>query len=190
MEDYMAKIENHKYTIQEAFQECFYIIPDYQREYVWTDKEVYQLLEDINDEMESSSGREYFIGTVLVAPTKTKNHFEVIDGQQRLTTFFLLLCTMKHLFKNEPQEQMISGLVSTSYTNREGETVTSLRLEPRYENAGEVIQKLVEVNADPDMTKAAVQATGLKSFGSLKNLLNAYETIFIILRITMRIRTN
>jgi hypothetical protein len=36
----MARIENHKYTVAEAFQECFYIVPDYQREYVWTDKEV------------------------------------------------------------------------------------------------------------------------------------------------------
>ena len=29
--------------------------------------------------------REYFIGTVLVSPTDQKNHYEVIDGQQRLT---------------------------------------------------------------------------------------------------------
>lgn len=30
----MARIENHKYSIEEAFRECFYIVPDYQREYV------------------------------------------------------------------------------------------------------------------------------------------------------------
>jgi hypothetical protein len=29
----MARIENHKFTIDEAFRECFYIVPDYQREY-------------------------------------------------------------------------------------------------------------------------------------------------------------
>ena len=46
-----TKIENHKYNIDEAFRECFYIVPDYQREYVWSDKEVHQLLEDINDEI-------------------------------------------------------------------------------------------------------------------------------------------
>ncbi len=174
----MAKIENYKYSIEEAFRECFYIVPDYQREYVWTDKEVYQLLEDINDELETSSGREYFIGTVLVAPTTTKNHFEVIDGQQRLTTFFLILCALKQLFKNESQEQLFRGLVSTSYTNGEGDTVSSLKLEPRYENAGEVIHKLVEVNAEPEITRLAVQSSGIKSFGSLENLLGAYETIF------------
>lgn|GEM_PF-1619568 len=51
----MAKIENHKYSIEEAFRECFYIVPDYQREYVWTDKEVHQLLDDINDEINGQS---------------------------------------------------------------------------------------------------------------------------------------
>ena len=99
----MAKIENYKYSIAEAFRDCFYIVPDYQREYVWTDKEVHQLLEDINEQIDAGSGREYFIGTVLVSPAAEKNHFEVIDGQQRLTTFFLLLCGLKQLFRGEPK---------------------------------------------------------------------------------------
>ena len=43
----MARIENHKYSIEEAFRERFYIVPDYQRECVWTDKEVHQLLEGV-----------------------------------------------------------------------------------------------------------------------------------------------
>lgn len=34
----MAKIENYRYSVEEAFRECFYIVPDYQREYVWTEK--------------------------------------------------------------------------------------------------------------------------------------------------------
>ena len=113
----MGKIENYKYSIDDAFRECFYIVPDYQREYVWTDKEVQQLMEDINEQIDVSSSREYFIGTVLVSPTREKNHYEVIDGQQRLTTFFLLLCALRHLFRGELQSQTINGLVSTSYTD-------------------------------------------------------------------------
>jgi uncharacterized protein with ParB-like and HNH nuclease domain len=92
---------------KEAFRECFYIVPDYQREYVWTDKEVHQLLDDINDEINGQSTKEYFIGTILVSPATLKNHYEVIDGQQRLTTFFLLLCALKNLFKGESQESTI-----------------------------------------------------------------------------------
>jgi len=174
----MAKIENHKYSIEEAFRECFFIVPDYQREYVWTDKEVHQLLDDINGEIDASSTKEYFIGTILVSPSTQKNHYEVIDGQQRLTTFFLLLCALKNLFKSEPQETTISGLISTSYTDSNGDTQSSLKLEPRYENAGEVMNKLVELNAEPDKTRNAIQAAGITSYGSLKNLINAYGTVY------------
>ena len=73
----MAKIENHKYTIEEAFRNCFYIVPDYQREYIWSDKEVNKLLEDIDDEIGGSSTSEYFIGTILVSPTTQINHLGV-----------------------------------------------------------------------------------------------------------------
>lgn len=178
----MARIENHKYSIEEAFRECFYIVPDYQREYVWTDKEVHQLLEDIGEQIDAGTTREYFIGTVLVSPTDQKNHYEVIDGQQRLTTFFLLLCALKYLFQGEPQRQMIAGLISTSYVDSDGEVCTTLKLEPRYESAGEVMAKLVELDAEPMAVRAGIQASGIASFGSLENLVNAYSTLYRYLK--------
>ena len=178
----MARIENHKYSIEEAFSECFYIVPDYQREYVWTEKEVHQLIEDIDEQIDAGSSREYFIGTVLVSPTEQKSHYEVIDGQQRLTTFFLLLCALKHMFRGEPQRETVSRLISTSYTDSDGETVSSLKLEPRYETAGEVMAKLVELDAEPLAVRAGIQAAGITSFGSLENLVNAYGTIYRYLK--------
>lgn len=178
----MARIENHKYSIEEAFRECFYIVPDYQREYVWSDKEVHQLLEDIGEQIDAGTTREYFIGTVLVSPTEQKNHYEVIDGQQRLTTFFLLLCALKHLFQGEPQRQMISGLISTSYVDSDGEVRTTLKLEPRYESAGEVMAKLVELDAEPQTVRAGIQSAGITSFGSLESLVNAYSTLYRYLK--------
>lgn len=178
----MAKIENHKYSIEEAFRECFFIVPDYQREYVWTEKEVHQLLDDINEQLDNGTSREYFIGTVLVSPTSQKNHFEVIDGQQRLTTFFLMLCALKYLFHGEPQCQTLGGLIQTSYTDSDGNTQTSLKLEPRYECAGELMGQLVALDADPQATRAGIQSAGIPSFGSLENLLNAYSTIYRYLK--------
>jgi hypothetical protein len=178
----MSLIENHKYSIEEAFQQCFYVVPDYQREYVWTDKEVQQLLEDINEQIDGGTSHEYFIGMVLVSPTDEKNHYEVIDGQQRLTTFYLLLCALRKLFDGEPQRQSIDGLLSTSYTDSDGETRTSLKLEPRYENAAEVVRKLVELDTDPVAVRAGIQAAGITSFGSLQNLVNAYGTLYRYLR--------
>ncbi|MES1976881.1 MAG: DUF262 domain-containing HNH endonuclease family protein [Pseudomonadota bacterium] len=177
----MARIENHKYSIEEAFRECFYIVPDYQREYVWTDKEVHQLLEDIGEQIDVRTTREYFIGTVLVSPTDQKNHYEVIDGQQRLTTFFLLLCALRHLLQQEPEAQHLNRLISDSYTGSTG-IVTRLKLDPRYESAAEVMAKVVEINGDPVAVRAGVQASGIASFGSLENLINAYSTLYRYLK--------
>lgn len=174
----MAKIENHKYTIEEAFRDCFYIIPDYQREYVWTEKEVNKLLDDINDEVDGASSSEYFIGTILTSPTSQKNHIEVIDGQQRLTTLFLILCALRSLFGQEQQSQILSSLISTSYSTSDGDVKTSLKLDPRYEDAGEFVSKIVQINGDPDTTKSAIIALGLKEYGSLENILNAYRIIY------------
>lgn len=173
----MAKIEDHKYTIEEAFRECFYIVPDYQREYVWGEKEVEQLLQDIDEEFDGGDKREYFIGTVLVSPTTQKSHFEVIDGQQRLTTLFLILCALRQRFKGEPQYPLFTGLLATSYTDAGGDLKTSLKLEPRYEHAGELMNRIVAAEADAETTKARVAAAGIPNFGSLDNLLGAYAAI-------------
>ena len=77
----MARIENQQHTINTAFRDTYYIVPDYQREYVWTDKEVTQLLDDINEQIDAGSSRPYFVGTVLVSPSHEVDHYEVIDGQ-------------------------------------------------------------------------------------------------------------
>ena len=173
----MARIDNHRYSIVEAFTENFYIVPDYQREYVWTDKEVQQLLEDINEQFEADSAREYFIGTVLVSPNSQKNHFDVIDGQQRLTTFFLLLCALKQVFQGNEQRKAIGDLIARDYIASDGQIKHNLKLEPRYENAGEVMAKIVELDAEPQAVRAGIKASGIASFGSLENLVNAYDTL-------------
>ena len=67
--------------------EAHYVIPRYQRAYAWEDKEIVQLIDDIND----STG-DYYIGSLVVAKVKDKvETYEVVDGQQRLTTLYLLL---------------------------------------------------------------------------------------------------
>ena len=64
-----------------------YVIPRYQRAYAWEDKEIVQLIDDIND----STG-DYYIGSLIVAKIKgQEEQYEVVDGQQRLTTLYLLL---------------------------------------------------------------------------------------------------
>lgn len=69
--------------------EAHYVIPRYQRAYAWEDKEIIQLIDDINDSI-----GDYYIGSLVVAKVKGKGKeetYEVVDGQQRLTTLYLLL---------------------------------------------------------------------------------------------------
>lgn len=63
-----------------------YTIPLYQRAYAWEDKQLIQLIEDILDVDEDAN---YYIGSLIVS--KQQGKYEVVDGQQRLTSLYLLL---------------------------------------------------------------------------------------------------
>lgn len=68
-----------------------YVIPRYQRAYAWEEKEIEQLIDDICDDNDPK--RDYCIGSLIVARRKAGDgvEYEIIDGQQRLTTIYLLL---------------------------------------------------------------------------------------------------
>ena len=67
-----------------------YVIPLYQRAYAWKEKELVQLVEDVN-----GSKEHYYIGSLIVYNDEQHtNVYEVIDGQQRLTSLFLLLACL------------------------------------------------------------------------------------------------
>ena len=66
--------------------EMEYIIPLYQRAYAWEDKQLTQLVEDIED---VAADANYYIGSLIVS--KQNGRYEVVDGQQRLTSLYLLL---------------------------------------------------------------------------------------------------
>lgn len=64
-----------------------YKIPIYQRNYAWGREEIYALIKDVYDSLEKPV---YYIGT-LVTYKRDDNIYEVIDGQQRLTTIYIIL---------------------------------------------------------------------------------------------------
>ncbi|MFJ7370261.1 DUF262 domain-containing protein [Lysinibacillus sp. NPDC098008] len=70
--------------VSNLFFQANYEIPIYQRNYAWREEQIQQLLDDIN-----TSSHNYFLGTLIVNQ-KDLDSYEVIDGQQRLTTLFLL----------------------------------------------------------------------------------------------------
>lgn len=87
------KIENLKILDIQNNRNIFdtdinYQIPIYQRDFEWGDEEISQLIEDINDIEDNN----YYLGSLIVY---TKGSvYEIIDGQQRLTTLYLLLNCM------------------------------------------------------------------------------------------------
>lgn len=86
-----------KLTVGQLFDQVTYRIPLYQRAYAWTASEVHTLMRDIRDARLNSKSlsynRDYYLGSLVV--NKVRDHdeiiYEVIDGQQRLTTLFILL---------------------------------------------------------------------------------------------------
>lgn len=80
-----------------------YVVPMYQRSFAWTKSELEQLIEDIC----CSTLPEYFLGSLVVA--QRQGEYEVVDGQQRLTALFLILCAL---------EQGMSGPLPLTYDCR------------------------------------------------------------------------
>ena len=75
-------------SVKNIFKDANYIIPIYQRNYAWGQEEIEKLIEDISDF--NSRGNDYFLGNLIVDEIGPQR-YSVIDGQQRLTTLFLLL---------------------------------------------------------------------------------------------------
>ena len=105
-------------NIREFLSEGKYVIPIYQRNYDWGEREALQLLEDISDyaqknkeqnkgqnkeqkkkqDKEQNEEQPYYIGSAVVflRTAHGETYFETIDGQQRLTTLTILACLLKH----------------------------------------------------------------------------------------------
>lgn len=137
----MTKIEIGNLNILDVFNN-FYVVPDYQREFVWEEKHVLQLMQDINQEFSVNDKSEYFIGSTVVNKTAGKP-YEVIDGQQRLTTLFLCLCAfVKMLSEHGENVSDIRSMLYATTRNIKGEPIPAFKLELQYEDASSVIKEI------------------------------------------------
>ena len=89
------KVEARNMTIDNVLGKGKFIIPSYQREYDWDDENIEEFINDIE---ESAVGDNYFIGHMVFNGDFNGNTFEVIDGQQRITTITILLCCIRDKF--------------------------------------------------------------------------------------------
>jgi uncharacterized protein with ParB-like and HNH nuclease domain len=76
-------------SIQNFLNDKSFCIPNYQRDYAWCKPQVEALLSDIGEVLETNTDSHY-IGTIVIAKGKD-GIFEVVDGQQRLTTITIVL---------------------------------------------------------------------------------------------------
>ena len=72
-------------------EDTVFTIPEYQRAYSWGVDNCDKLWQDINDFVESESRDRYFFGTIIINCQDNDTKYGLIDGQQRTTTFLLLL---------------------------------------------------------------------------------------------------
>lgn len=103
----------HLQTVQEIFQDKLFKIPDYQRGYAWGKEQWEELIEDIEL---IEDNQEHYAGTLVIHTDhsngkltddegSTYGKFNVVDGQQRLTTISIILIVLCDELENLGKEQ-------------------------------------------------------------------------------------
>jgi hypothetical protein len=106
-----GQIECGQKTVEKVFSTCWFCIPVYQRSYVWGKDEISELIDDVNHASEHSPKGQYFLGSMVLQKHSTNptdkahpvnfDQYDVLDGQQRLTTLFLMIAVIRDLIQND-----------------------------------------------------------------------------------------
>lgn len=106
----MAKIESNDLNLRDILKdELYYQIPIYQRPYQWTEENCEKLLDDLFFNYEDDRESDYFCGSLVLIlisedPKKAKT-YDIVDGQQRLSTFILLAKVLAALYSERLTEE-------------------------------------------------------------------------------------
>ncbi len=99
-------VEARSQIIESILKKGQFIIPEYQREYDWTDDNLNEFIQDINN----SDERKYFIGHMVCEGDYNGTSFKVIDGQQRVTTITIMLSVIRDIFFEKNLNNLANGL--------------------------------------------------------------------------------
>ncbi|MGL2518106.1 DUF262 domain-containing protein [Helicobacter pylori] len=106
----MAKIESNDLNLRDILKdELYYQIPIYQRPYQWTEENCEKLLDDLFFNYEDDRESDYFCGSLVLIlisedPKKART-YDIVDGQQRLSTFILLAKVLATLYSERLTEE-------------------------------------------------------------------------------------
>ncbi|GAA7594843.1 DUF262 domain-containing protein [Helicobacter pylori] len=119
MADIKAEIEKlHKILVD---SEYFYQVPDYQRPYVWDKDHLGALIDDLVASYTNNKEDEYFCGSIVIVKNQKDNRWDVVDGQQRLTSFIILACTILKLYKNSLGQKSEAFIKESIYDRHDEE---------------------------------------------------------------------
>ncbi|MCY3852830.1 MAG: DUF262 domain-containing protein [Gammaproteobacteria bacterium] len=172
-------IQSRDISVADLFKD-FYKVPDYQREFAWNQDHVLQFLEDIEKaRSDSEEPDEYFIGSIVVCcsnSSKDSNLFELIDGQQRMTTLFLILCALRAHLKSQNEESLSIGkMIRDVSPSNKGRDQERYRLDLQYRDSQEILEKIASGdwrNSNQNESSQNAQAT------SAENITKAYSQIW------------
>ncbi len=116
----MAKVEVELKKLYQILvdAEYFYQVPNYQRPYVWDKDHLGALIDDLVGSYTNNREYEYFCGSIVIAENPKDKRWDVVDGQQRLTSFIILACTILRLYKHrlgQKSKDFIEGSIYDKY---------------------------------------------------------------------------
>lgn len=148
MEDYVPKDEKNEKAVGGKF-----FIPKYQRGYRWTSLQVEQLLDDINEFKAEDDEEFYCLQPLVVTSEKNEDRWVVVDGQQRLTTIFIIIKCLRSIADSQKKKPIYSI---------------------DYESKPELKECLVKLKHDPDEEDGVDPD---KSDIDKYHITNAYNTV-------------
>lgn len=107
--------------VKGVFDDAYhFVMPSYQRPYAWTKRETDELLNDLieamDDEIDVSP---YFLGSIVLV-NKSGTSYEVVDGQQRLTTLTMLFCVLRDLADIDKKKNELHEFVAEAANSVRG----------------------------------------------------------------------
>jgi uncharacterized protein with ParB-like and HNH nuclease domain len=138
------KIESKDTDIESLLAGSYFHIPRFQRPYSWDDENINEFWNDVV----LNQTDDYFIGSMVVYK-KEKQHFGVVDGQQRLTTITILLCVLRDYFLELKAVDFAQGIHQlVERKDRTNKEAYILKTETSFPYFQEHIQKFDE---DPEV---------------------------------------
>lgn len=166
-------------TIYELFKQKIQLeIPCYQREYTWKKEQWAKLWIDIISTMKQPNIEGHFMGAIILFDNKKNDNdikkYWVIDGQQRLTTIYVLLKALYDVAFNEKHDYDICNDIHECLTNATNIQVDSLKIISKEDN--QVLQTILLDNNDKHPNKASLFQVYNFFKTEVKNCINTKNT--------------